>query len=177
MLEVSALNAFYGKSHILQGVEFNVQQGEIVSLLGRNGVGRSTTVKSIIGEVSPLGSIKFKGEEIAGLAAKLRLTKIQKEQRVRRYQIEYENLQNEIENELVKIEKIQDDFEIAEDMTDLKALTFGERISFASDILTSQLRILENYYQQYEILIDVLSLKGGFSDMFEIEYASLRRTQ
>ena len=66
MLEVSALNAFYGKSHILQGVEFNVQQGEIVSLLGRNGVGRSTTVKSIIGEVSPLGSIKFKGEEIAG---------------------------------------------------------------------------------------------------------------
>ena len=122
-------------------------------------------------------SVSSKGEEIAGLAAKLRLTSIQKEQRVRRYQIEYENLQNEIENELVKIEKIQDDFEIAEDMTDLKALTFGERISFASDILTSQLRILENYYQQYEILIDVLSLKGGFSDMFEIEYASLRRTQ
>ena len=122
-------------------------------------------------------SVSSKGEEIAGLAAKLRLTSIQKEQRVRRYQIEYENLQNEIENELVKIEKIQNDFDIAEDMTDLKALTFGERISFASDILTSQLRILENYYQQYEILIDVLSLKGGFSDMFEIEYASLRRTQ
>ena len=122
-------------------------------------------------------SVSSKGEEIAGLAAKLRLTSIQKEQRVRRYEIEYENLQNEIENELVKIEKIQNDFDIAEDMTDLKALTFGERISFASDILTSQLRILENYYQQYEILIDVLSLKGGFSDMFEIEYASLRRTQ
>ena len=66
MLEVEALNAFYGKSHILQGVEFNVHEGEIVSLLGRNGVGRSTTVKSIIGEVSPIGSIKFKGEEIAG---------------------------------------------------------------------------------------------------------------
>ena len=43
MLEVSALNAYYGKSHILRGVEFNVQEGEIVSLLGRNGVGRSTT--------------------------------------------------------------------------------------------------------------------------------------
>ena len=66
MLEVSALNAYYGKSHILRGVEFNVKAGEIVSLLGRNGVGRSTTVKSIIGEVSPQGSIKFKGEEIAG---------------------------------------------------------------------------------------------------------------
>ena len=121
-------------------------------------------------------SVRSKGEEIAGLAAKLRLTKIQKEQRIKRYEIEFENLRNEIENEMIKIEKIQNDFDIAKDMTDLKALTFGERISFASDILTSQLRMLENYYQQYEILIDVLDLKGGFSDMFEIELASQRRT-
>ena len=48
-----------------------------------------------------------KGEEIAGLAAKLRLTKIQTEQRIKRYEIEFENLQNEIENEMIKIEKIQ----------------------------------------------------------------------
>ena len=121
-------------------------------------------------------SVRSKGEEIAGLAAKLRLTKIQSEQRIKRYEIEFENLQNEIENEMIKIEKIQNDFDIAKDMTELKALTFGERISFASDILTSQLRMLENYYQQYEILIDVLDLKGGFSDMFEIESASERRT-
>ena len=121
-------------------------------------------------------SVRSKGEEIAGLAAKLRLTKIQKEQRIKRYEIEYENLQNEITSEIIKIEKIQNDFDIAKDMTDLKALTFGERISFASDILTSQLRLLENYYQQYEILIDVLDLKGGFSDMFEIEPASEKRT-
>ena len=66
MLEVSELHAFYGKSHILHGVTFNVQKGEIVSLLGRNGVGRSTTVKTIMGEVAPRGSIKFKGEQIAG---------------------------------------------------------------------------------------------------------------
>lgn len=66
MLDVNDLHAYYGKSHILQGVTFNVQEGEIVSLLGRNGVGRSTTVKAIIGEVPPQGSIKFKGEEIAG---------------------------------------------------------------------------------------------------------------
>lgn len=66
MLEVTQLNAFYGKSHILRGVNFNVNQGEIVSLLGRNGVGRSTTVKTIMGEVQPHGSIKFKGNEIAG---------------------------------------------------------------------------------------------------------------
>ncbi len=67
MLEISNLNAFYGKSHILRGVNFSVAQGEIVSLLGRNGVGRSTTVKTIMGEVEPHGSIKFKGKEIAGL--------------------------------------------------------------------------------------------------------------
>lgn len=66
MLEVKDLHAYYGKSHILQGVTFNVQQGEIVSLLGRNGVGRSTTAKAIMGEVEPSGSIKFKGSEIAG---------------------------------------------------------------------------------------------------------------
>ena len=66
MLEVNDVHAYYGKSHILQGVSFNVQKGEIVSLLGRNGVGRSTTVKAIMGEVSPVGSIVFKGQEIAG---------------------------------------------------------------------------------------------------------------
>lgn len=66
MLEVIDLHAYYGKSHILQGVDFSVQKGEIVSLLGHNGVGKSTTVKAIMGEVSPIGSIKFKGQEIAG---------------------------------------------------------------------------------------------------------------
>jgi len=67
MLAVRALNAYYGKSHILQGVDLDVGVGEVVSLLGRNGVGRSTTVKAIIGEVVPVGSIRFKGLEIAGL--------------------------------------------------------------------------------------------------------------
>ena len=67
MLAVRALNAYYGKSHILQGVDLDVGVGEVVSLLGRNGVGRSTTVKAIIGEVAPVGSIRFKGREIAGL--------------------------------------------------------------------------------------------------------------
>jgi branched-chain amino acid transport system ATP-binding protein len=67
MLAVRALNAYYGKSHILQGVDLDVRAGEVVSLLGRNGVGRSTTIKAIIGEVTPVGSIRFKGREIAGL--------------------------------------------------------------------------------------------------------------
>jgi branched-chain amino acid transport system ATP-binding protein len=66
MLDVKDLNAYYGKSHILQGVSFSVGEGEIVSLLGRNGVGRSTTIKAIMGEVPPEGSIRFKDQEIAG---------------------------------------------------------------------------------------------------------------
>lgn len=69
MLEVKDLHAYYGKSHILQGVDLRVGDGEIVSLLGRNGVGRSTTIKAIIGDVPPEGSILFKGEEIVGLKA------------------------------------------------------------------------------------------------------------
>jgi branched-chain amino acid transport system ATP-binding protein len=67
LLEVDDLHAFYGKSHILHGVTFHVHEGEIVSLLGRNGVGRSTTTKAIMGAVPAKGSIRFKGEEIAGL--------------------------------------------------------------------------------------------------------------
>jgi branched-chain amino acid transport system ATP-binding protein len=66
LLQVSDLHAYYGKSHILQGATFNVGAGEIVSLLGRNGSGRSTTIKAIMGLVAPRGSILFKGREIAG---------------------------------------------------------------------------------------------------------------
>jgi branched-chain amino acid transport system ATP-binding protein len=69
MLEVTDLHAYYGKSHILQGVNLNIQEGEIVALLGRNGVGRSTTCKAIMGEVAPQGSVKFRGDEIAGKKA------------------------------------------------------------------------------------------------------------
>ena len=69
MLDVTNLHAYYGKSHILQGVNLNIQEGEIVALLGRNGVGRSTTCKAVMGEVPPKGSVKFKGEEIAGKKA------------------------------------------------------------------------------------------------------------
>jgi branched-chain amino acid transport system ATP-binding protein len=68
MLEVRDLHAYYGKSHILQGVDLTVGEGEIVSLLGRNGVGRSTTCKAIMGLVPPQGSVTFKGKPIAGLA-------------------------------------------------------------------------------------------------------------
>jgi len=71
MLEVRDLHAYYGKSHILHGVSLDVGEGEIVSLLGRNGVGRSTTCKAIMGLVDPQGSIRFRGQELRGLRTDL----------------------------------------------------------------------------------------------------------
>jgi len=71
MLEVRDLHAFYGQSHILHGVDLDVGEGEIVSLLGRNGVGRSTTCKAIMGQVAPQGSIKFRGTNLAGMRSDL----------------------------------------------------------------------------------------------------------
>ena len=69
LLEIKDLHAFYGKSHVLHGVNLRVAKGEIVSLLGRNGVGRSTTVKAAMGQVEAVGSILFKGKELIGLKA------------------------------------------------------------------------------------------------------------
>jgi branched-chain amino acid transport system ATP-binding protein len=71
MLEVRDLHAYYGKSHILRGVNLDVREGEIVSLLGRNGVGRSTTCKAIMGLVEPQGSVRCRGRELAGLRTDL----------------------------------------------------------------------------------------------------------
>ena len=59
MLEVRDLHAYYGQSHILHGVAMDVNDGEIVSLLGRNGVGRSTACKSIMGLVAAQGTVRF----------------------------------------------------------------------------------------------------------------------
>ncbi len=67
MLEVQDLHAFYGKSHVLRGVDLHINPGEVIALLGRNGVGRSTTAKAIMGEVPPRGRVLFKGRDIAGL--------------------------------------------------------------------------------------------------------------
>jgi branched-chain amino acid transport system ATP-binding protein len=69
MLKVESLHAFYGKSHVLHGVSFEVQPGEIVALLGRNGSGRSTTAKAVMGLVDCAGSVKWKGQEIQGSKA------------------------------------------------------------------------------------------------------------
>jgi len=68
-LEVKELNAFYGKSHILQGVNLHVCEGEIVALLGRNGAGRSTAVKAIMGMVDNSGEVLWRGKNILGMKA------------------------------------------------------------------------------------------------------------
>jgi branched-chain amino acid transport system ATP-binding protein len=66
-LAVNNLHAYYGQSHILHGVDMNVNDGEIVSLLGRNGVGRSTTCKAIMGLVAAQGTVRYRDRDIAGL--------------------------------------------------------------------------------------------------------------
>lgn len=66
MLDVDGLHAYYGKSHVLHGVTFSVADAEVVALLGRNGAGRSTTLKAITGELVPQGSVRFLGQEIGG---------------------------------------------------------------------------------------------------------------
>jgi len=66
MLRIENLHAFYGKSHILHGVNLEVNPGEIVSLLGRNGSGRSTTIKTIMGLVDGHGTVEWNGENLLG---------------------------------------------------------------------------------------------------------------
>src|ERR1700759_3366753 len=68
-LEVSKLHGWYGESHVLHGVEFHVDEGEVVTLLGRNGAGRTSTLRAILGLTgSRRGSVKVRGQETIGLA-------------------------------------------------------------------------------------------------------------
>jgi len=67
MLEITALDAYYGRAHILQGVSFSMQRGEVLALMGRNGAGKSTTMKAVMGLVPPAGgSVSFEGQRVDG---------------------------------------------------------------------------------------------------------------
>ncbi len=69
MLQLKDVHAYYGKSHVLHGVNFEVRAGEIVALLGRNGSGRSTTVKAIMGLVDCTGEVQFRNQQVLGRKA------------------------------------------------------------------------------------------------------------
>jgi branched-chain amino acid transport system ATP-binding protein len=97
LLDVDGIHSFYGKSHILHGVSLRVGPGEVVALLGRNGVGKSTTLKAIIGLVQPReGRISFAGRPITGLApdraARLGIAYVPEERRIFRFLTVAENL-------------------------------------------------------------------------------------
>jgi len=97
MLEVKDIHSYYGKSHILQGVSMALNEGELVCLLGRNGVGKSTTLKSIMGLVKPSeGSILFRGQEMIGRqpyeVARLGVGYVPEDRRIFRSLTVHENL-------------------------------------------------------------------------------------
>ncbi|MBV8737884.1 MAG: ABC transporter ATP-binding protein [Alphaproteobacteria bacterium] len=97
LLEVDGLHSFYGKSHILHGVSLVIGRGEVVGLLGRNGVGKSTTLKAIMGLVQPSeGQIAFEAQPIIGLPAhrraRLGIGYVPEERRIFRFLTVTENL-------------------------------------------------------------------------------------
>jgi branched-chain amino acid transport system ATP-binding protein len=97
MLTLDNVHTFYGKSHILHGVSLEIHPGEVVGLLGRNGVGKSTTLKTVMGLVHPAqGRIVFEGRDIAGLApyrlARLGLAWVPEDRRIFRLLTVLENL-------------------------------------------------------------------------------------
>jgi branched-chain amino acid transport system ATP-binding protein len=97
MLEVRDIHSYYGKSHILHGVSLDLKEGEMVCLIGRNGVGKSTTLKSIMGIVKPQqGSIRFHDQELVGLApyeiARLGVGYVPEDRRIFRSLTVHENL-------------------------------------------------------------------------------------
>jgi len=112
MLTLDNVHAFYGKSHILHGVSLEIQPGEVVGLLGRNGVGKSTTLKTIMGLVHPAqGRIVFEGRDIAGLQpyrlARLGLAWVPEDRRIFRLLTVLENLRTGLDRPEVSSDRRQ----------------------------------------------------------------------
>jgi branched-chain amino acid transport system ATP-binding protein len=110
MLTVDGIHTFYGKSHILHGVSLEVRPGEVVGLLGRNGVGKSTTLKTIMGLVHPSeGRITFDGKDIAGAAphrlARVGIAWVPEERRIFRLLSVLENLRTGLDRPEVTADK------------------------------------------------------------------------
>ena len=112
MLTLENVHTFYGKSHILHGVSLEVRPGEVVGLLGRNGVGKSTTLKTIMGLVHPSeGRIVFEGRDIAGLPpyrlARMGLAYVPEDRRIFRLLSVTENLRTGLDRPEVSSERRQ----------------------------------------------------------------------
>ena len=112
MLTVDGVDTYYGKSHILHGVSLEVRPGEVVGLLGRNGVGKSTTLKTIMGIVHPsAGRIVFEGRNIAGLApyrlARIGIGYVPEDRRIFRLLSVLENLRTGLDRPTVSAERRQ----------------------------------------------------------------------
>jgi branched-chain amino acid transport system ATP-binding protein len=102
MLALENVHTYYGKSHILHGVTIEVQPGEVVGLLGRNGVGKSTTLKTVMGLIRPAeGSVTFEGKQIGGMAphhlAHLGIAWVPEDRRIFRLLTVMENLRTGLE--------------------------------------------------------------------------------
>jgi len=102
LIRVEQIHTFYGKSHVLHGVSLEVAPGEVVGLLGRNGVGKSTTLKSIMGLVRPTqGQILYEGRAIAGLAphrlARIGIGYVPEDRRIFRFLTVLENLRTGVD--------------------------------------------------------------------------------
>ena len=112
MLTLDAIHTFYAKSHILHGVSLEVRSGEVVGLLGRNGVGKSTTLKTIMGLVRPSeGRITFEGADIAGQApyrlARMGIAYVPEDRRIFRLLTVLENLRTGLDRPEVSTERRQ----------------------------------------------------------------------
>ena len=141
MLEVKDIHSYYGKSHILQGVSMTLNEGELVCLLGRNGVGKSTTLKSIMGLVRPSeGSIRFHGQELIGKRpyeiARIGLGYVPEDRRIFRSLTVHENLlmgvkdaKGGVKNSAWTVERVYEKFPKLKDRRDNKGghLSGGEQ--------------------------------------------------
>ncbi len=110
MLELENVHTHYGKSHVLHGVSIEVGRGEVVGLLGRNGVGKSTTLKTIMGLVRPShGSVRFEGRDLAGMAphrpAHLGIAYVPEDRRIFRLLTVLENLRTGLDRNGVTEER------------------------------------------------------------------------